>query len=261
MNFHATALIEDGAQIGDGVRIGAFCRVGPKVRLEAGVDLKSHAVIDGRTTIGARTVVHSFAVLGGPPQHLGYKGEDTALTIGADCIIREHVTMSLGTVAGRGETRVGDRCFFMAASHVAHDCVVGEHAIFANNATLGGHVTIEDFVFLGGLCAIHQHGRVGAHAFVGGCATVTTDIIPYASAIGNHACLSGLNIVGLKRRGFSRQSIHALRSAYKMLFAADGSFAERVDATAAKFCDQPEVMRVVEFIRAPDQRPLMAPRR
>jgi UDP-N-acetylglucosamine acyltransferase len=261
MRIHPTAIVEEGAALGDGVVIGPFCRVSAKARLGAGVELKSHVVVAGRTEIGARTIVHPFAALGGPPQHLGYRGEDTALRIGEDCVIREHATLNLGTPTGRGETVVGDRCFLMTGAHVAHDCLVGSDVIFANNATLGGHVVIEDFVFLGGLCAVHQFCRVGAYAFIGGCAAVPTDVIPYASATGNHAQLSGLNIVGMKRRGMSRAAIHDLRAAYRMLFAPAGSFQERVEAVASTFAHREEVMRIVRFIRTDTRRPLMAPPR
>jgi UDP-N-acetylglucosamine acyltransferase len=261
MEIHPTAIVEEGAALGAGVRIGPWCRVSANARLGEGVDLKSHVVIEGRTEIGARTRIHSFAVLGGPPQHLGYKGEDTRLRIGSDCVIREHATANIGTPTGRGETVIGEKCFLMTGAHVAHDCLVGSNVIFANNATLGGHVVIEDFVFLGGLCAIHQFCRVGAYAFIGGCAAVPTDVIPYGSATGNHATLSGLNIVGMKRRGMSRASIHDLRAAYRLLFAEDGSFQERLDAVASRFAQSEDVMRIVNFIREDTRRPLMAPPR
>ena len=261
MGIHPTAIIEEGARLADGVSVGPWCRVSSRATLAEGVELKSHVVIDGRTSLGARTVVYPFAVLGGPPQHLGYRGEDTSVRIGADCVIREHTTVNLGTVAGRGETVVGDKCFLMTGAHVAHDCVVGSNVILANNATLGGHVSVQDFVFLGGLCAIHQFCRVGAFAFIGGCAAVPTDVIPYGSANGNHATLAGLNLVGMKRRGMTRAAIHDVRAAFRMLFADDGSFQERVDGVAAAYPHSDEVMRIVNFIREDTRRPLMAPPR
>lgn len=261
MPIHSTAIVETGAQIAPGAVVGPWCRVSAGAVIGEDADLRSNVVIEGRTEIGARTVVHPFAVLGGPPQHLGYKGEDTALKIGADCVIREHATANLGTVQGRGVTVIGDKCFLMTGAHVAHDCVVGSNVIFANNATLGGHVVVEDFVFLGGLCAIHQFSRIGAYAFIGGCAAVTADVIPYGSAVGNHAELVSLNIVGLKRRGLSRAAIHSLRGAYKALFANEGTFEERIDAVARRYADSEEVMRVIGFIRQDTRRPLMAPPR
>lgn len=259
--IHPTAIVEAGAELGADVEIGPFCRVGAKVRLEGGVALASHVVVDGRTTVGARTVVHPFAILGGPPQHLGYRGEDTAAIIGADCVIREHATVNVGTPAGRGVTRVGDRCFMMAGAHVAHDCIVGDNVVFANCATLGGHVVVEEGVFLGGLSAVHQHGRVGAFAFIGGCAAVVADIIPYGSAVGNRATLEGLNLVGMKRRGMAREAINDLRAAYRGLFAPTGVFEDRVEAVAARLAHRPEAMRIIDFIRADTRRPLMAPAR
>lgn len=261
MPIHPTAIVETGAEVAEGAVVGPFCRVSAKAVIGAGAELKSHVVVEGRTTIGARTTVHSFAVLGGPPQHLGYKGEDTALKIGADCVIREHATANLGTAQGRGVTVIGDKCFLMTGAHVAHDCVVGSNVIFANNATLGGHVVVGDFVFLGGLSAIHQFSRIGAFAFIGGCAAVTADVIPYGSAVGNHAELVSLNIVGMKRRGMSRAAIHDLRGAYRALFVNEGTFEERVEAVARRYCGNEDVMRVVTFIKEDTRRPLMAPPR
>ena len=261
MRIHPTAIVEEGASLGEGVSIGAFCRVAASATLGDGVTLKSHVVIDGKTEIGARTVIHPFAVLGGPPQHLGYRGEETKLIIGEGNVIREHVTMNVGTVAGRGETRIGSNGFFMAASHVAHDCIVGDNVIMANNATLGGHVVIDEGAFLGGLCAIHQHCRVGAFAFIGGCAAVPTDVIPYGSAIGNHANLAGLNVVGLKRRGVTRAAIHDLRGAYKLLFSEGATFQERLAQVEADFGARPEVSRIIAFIKSDAPRPLMTPAR
>jgi UDP-N-acetylglucosamine acyltransferase len=259
MKVHPTAIVEDGAIIGEGVEIGPYCRIGPKVKIGPDCVFQSHVVVSGATEIGPRTVVHPFAALGGPPQHLAYRGEETRLVIGADCIIREYATMNLGAPAGRGVTTVGDRGYFMAGSHVGHDCIVGEGAIFANCATLGGHVVVGERAFLGGLCAVHQRCRIGAFAFLGGCAAVVTDVIPYASAAGNHARLIGLNIVGLKRQGMPRETIHALRGAYKTLFGPDGAFRERVQEVERRFGAIPEVARILEFVKADADRPLMTP--
>lgn len=260
MNIHPTAIVEDGAEIGADAEIGPYCVVSAGAQLGPGVVLKSHVVIDGNTSIGARTIVHAFSVLGGPPQHLSYKGEPTRLEIGADVVIREHVTMNPGTSAGGGVTRIGDRGYFMTAAHVGHDCQVGDDVIFANNATLGGHVHVGNFAFLGGLCAIHQNCRVGAYAFVGGCAAVACDIIPYASAYGNHARLGGLNVIGLKRRNMSRDSIRALREAYKLLFEAEeGTFRDRLEMVRARFAGVAEVGAVIDFIDNGASRSLMTP--
>jgi UDP-N-acetylglucosamine acyltransferase len=259
--IHPTALVSPGAQLGQDVEIGAFCTVGPKVQLGDGVRLVSHVVIEGATQIGAGSTVHPFAVLGGAPQHLAHKGEDTRLVIGERNIIREHVTMHTGTVGGGGVTKVGSDSLYMVGAHVAHDCIVGDRVTFANNATLGGHVVIGDFVFMGGLCAVHQFTRIGRYSFVGGGGVVTKDVIPYGSVWGNHAHLEGLNLVGLKRRGFSREAINALRAAYRLLFADEGTFQERLDDVAEAHADTPEVMEIVEFIRSEANRPLCLPER
>lgn len=257
--IHSTALVSKGAELADGVVVGPYCIVGSKVKLHQGVRLISHVVIDGVTEIGADTVVHPFASLGGAPQHVAYKGEETQLIIGARNLIREHVTMHTGTMLDHGVTRVGSDSLFMAASHVAHDCVVGDHVVFANNATLGGHVKVGDFVFLGGLTGVHQHTRIGRYAFTGGGAVVTKDVIPYGSAFGNHAHLEGLNLVGLKRRGFSREAINDLRATYRLLFAQEGTFQERLEDVADTYAASPEVREIVEFIRADAARPLCMP--
>ena len=259
--IHPTAIVSPGAQLGQDVEIGAFCTVGPQVQLGDGVRLVSHVVIEGATQVGAGTAVHPFAVLGGAPQHLAHKGEDTRLVIGERNIIREHVTMHAGTVGGGGVTTVGSDSLYMVGAHVAHDCVVGDRVTFANNATLGGHVVIGDFVFMGGLCAVHQFTRIGRYSFVGGGGVVTKDIIPYGSVWGNHAHLEGLNLVGLKRRGFSREAINALRAAYRLLFADEGTFQERLDDVAEAHADTPEVMEIVDFIRSEANRPLCLPER
>lgn len=257
--IHPTAQVSEGAELGEGVIVGPYSIIGPKVRLREGVRLISHVVIDGVTEVGSDTVVHPFASLGGAPQHVAYKGEETQLIIGSRNVIREHVTMHTGTMMDHGVTRVGADGLFMIASHVAHDCVVGDHVIFANNATLAGHVKIGDYVFMGGLCAVHQHTRIGRYAFVGGGAIVTKDIIPYGSVWGNHAHLEGLNLVGLKRRGFPREAINDLRATYRLLFAEEGTFQERLEDVADAYAGSSEVREIVEFIRADANRPLCMP--
>jgi UDP-N-acetylglucosamine acyltransferase len=238
---HPTAVVEDGARIGAGVRIGPFCVIGPNVDLGDACELKSHVVLAGHTTIGARTTIFPFAAIGLPPQDLKYAGEPTTLTIGADCVIREAVTMHPGTGHGTRETIVGDRCFFLANTHVAHDCRVGSNVVMTNNAMIAGHCKIGDFVILGGGVGVHQFVRVGAHAFIGGMSAVENDVIPYGMALGNRAYLAGLNIVGLRRRGFSREDIHELRRAYRLLFANEGTLAERVEDVSQEFAKYPVV--------------------
>ncbi len=257
--IHPTAIVHEGAKIGAGVEIGPFCIVGPGAVLARSVRLISHVVVEGLTEIGEHTTVHPFAVLGGAPQHLAHKGEPTRLVIGERNILREHVTMHTGTALGRGVTTVGSDGLFMVGSHVAHDCVVGDHVVFANNAAAGGHVQVGDYVFLGGLSAVHQWTRIGRHAFIGGLAAVTKDVIPYA-LVGNDAHIEGMNLVGLKRRGFSRETINDLRTAYRMLFAEEGTLQERLDDVARVFGRSAEVSEVVAFIRADGARPLCSPR-
>jgi UDP-N-acetylglucosamine acyltransferase len=253
------ALVEAGAELGEGVEIGPFCHIGAGARIGAGTKLASHVVVHGCVSIGADCRIDAFCALGGLPQDTSYKGEPTTLTIGARNTLREHVTMHRGTVRGRGETRVGDDGYFMAQTHVAHDCIVGDKVMLSQGAVIGGHVIVEDFAILGGLSAVHQRTRIGRYAFLGGLAALVQDLIPYGAAFGNHAHLQGLNLVGLKRRGFSRDQIHALRAAYRGLFEGEGVFQDRVQAVAERFADQPQVMEIVSFIRADAARPLCAP--
>ncbi len=259
--IHQSAIVAPGARLAEDVRIGPYSVIGADVTLGAGVEVASHVVIEGHTELGPGCVVHAFASLGAPPQHAGHRGERTRLMIGAGNVIREQVTMHLGTAMGRGVTRVGANGFFMVGVHVGHDCVVGDQVIMANNATLGGHVVVEDHVIMGGLSAVHQNTRIGRHAFVGGMAGVNHDVIPFGNVWGNHAHLEGLNLVGLKRRGFSREAINTLRAAYRMLFAEEGTFQERLDDTAAAYAGAAEVMEIVDFIRADSSRPLTTPKR
>lgn len=258
--IHPTAIVEDGAKLGDGVRVGPFSMVGANVVLGDGVELVSHAVVAGHTSIGARTRIFPFASIGHQPQDLKFKGELTTLTIGSDCLIREGVTMNPGTEGGGSKTVIGDRCAFLANSHVGHDCVVGNNVIFSNNVMLAGHCNVGDFVIIGGGAAVIQFARVGAHAFVGGMSGLENDLIPYGMALGNRAYLSGLNIVGLQRRGFSRNDIHDLRRAYRALFAAEGTLMERVEDVANEFKDHPIVIEILQFIRAGGKRSICTPR-
>lgn len=261
VDIHPTALVAPGAELAEGVVVGPFCIVGERVRIGPQTRLRSHVVVDGLTDIGARNDIHPFAVLGGPPQHTAYRGEDTRLAVGDDNIIREHATMNTGTVAGGGVTQVGSGGLFMIESHVGHDCMVGDSVILTKQATLGGHCQIGDFVIVGGLAAIHQHIRIGRHAMIGGLAAVVKDVIPYGSVWGNHAHLEGLNLVGLKRRGFPRDTINTLRAAYRLLFADEGTFQERLEDTVDTYAQSPEVMEIIDFIRADGSRPLCLPDR
>ncbi len=258
--IHPTAIIDPSARLGDDVSIGPFCTVGASVTLGDRVRLVSHVVIDGRTTIGADTVVYPFATLGLRPQDLKFNNEPSTLEIGSSNQIREYVTMHPGTEGGGMVTRVGNNGLFMVGAHVAHDCKIGNNVILANNATLAGHVTVGDFVIVGGLSAVHQFVRIGPFAIIGGMSGVEKDVIPFGLVKGERAHLSGLNMVGLERRGFSREDIRALRSAYRMLFAHEGTLGERIEETATHYKDQAQVEQIIAFIRAASDRPICQPK-
>jgi UDP-N-acetylglucosamine acyltransferase len=221
--------------------------------------LIAHVHVTGKTSIGPRTVIYPFASLGTPPQSVRYRGGATRLVIGADCDIREAVTMNTGTEDGGGLTEVGDHGSYMVNAHIGHDCRVGRHVVFANSATLGGHCTCGDYVFMGGLSAAHQFTRIGAHAMIAGMTGLRGDVIPFGLAIGATGRLAGLNFVGMKRRAFSRETRHAARKAYHMLFFGDGLFAERVDRVAAELGGDAAVAQIVEFVRAGHERALCQP--
>jgi UDP-N-acetylglucosamine acyltransferase len=258
-NIHPTAIIEDGAQVGQDVIIGPYCCIGGDVSLGDGTKLESHVAISGITSVGAGTHIFPFASIGHNPQDLKYHGEPSRLEIGSNNVIREHVTMNPGTEGGGLLTKVGDNCLFMMASHVAHDCQVGDSVILVNNATLGGHVEIGDFAIVGGLSAVHQFVRIGRHAMIGGCSGVENDVIPYGSIVGNRAHLSGLNLVGLKRRGFSRDVIHDLRKAYRLLFSQEGTQTERMADVSDLFPNIEPVLEILDFMGAESSRAICQP--
>ena len=258
---HPAAVVEDRASLGADVEVGAFAYVGARVKLAEGVRLLPHATVTGVTEIGARTIVHSHAVLGGGPQYRGDEGKDARLVIGADNVIREHVTMNGGSAKGGGVTRVGDRGYFMAYSHVAHDCRIGDGVTMANGVALGGHIVIEDGANIGGLAAIHQFCRIGRHAFVGGLTGVAHDVIPYGIVQGDRAVLRGLNLIGLQRRGVPRTDIHRMRAAYRFIFFGSGSVLDRAKEAAEHWADLPQVAEIVAFIRTPSKRHLCTPAR
>lgn len=257
--IHPTAIVDSSAQIADSAIVGPWAVVGPNVVLGEGVELKAHAIVQQDTTVGEGTTIHSFALVGGDPQHLGYKGETVRLEIGRNNIIREHSTLNRGTPQGTGVTILGDNCLLMTGAHIGHDCVVGNNVTMANNATLGGHAQVGDRVFLGGLCAVHQNGRVGQGAIVGGLAAVTRDVIPYGSAWGNHARLRGLNIIGLKRKGYGKDQLRRLLAFYRELFEGEGEFSTRLETVGETYGDLPEIVEILDFIRDGAKRPLCLP--
>ncbi len=254
-----TARVEDGAVIGAGAEIGPYCIIGPNVVIGENCKLVAHVSISGHTRIGAGCVISPFAALGGPPQDLSYKGEPTRLEIGEANVIREGVTMNVGTVKGGGLTRVGDRGFFMNNSHVGHDCTVGKNAIFATSATLGGHCEIGDFVYIGGLSAVHQFTRVGPQVMIGGVCGVRGDIIPFGLANGQYAVLEGLNIIGMKRRQFTKQRLATVRAFYQKLFHGPGLFEERLASVRSLVGEDPAIAEILAFIDGGKHRSLCLP--
>ena len=255
-----TARVAAGADIAADVEIGPFCVIGPQVKIGSGARLVSHVAIAGVTEIGANTVVYPFASLGTAPQSVHYHGEPTRLVIGANCQIRESVTANTGTVTGGGITTVGDDCFLMAGAHVAHDCHIGHHVIFANNSVIGGHVEIGENVFLGGHCAVHQFVRIGEGAMIGGFSAVKEDVIPYGYVVDPMGRLGGINVVGMKRRGFSKADLHVVRRAVHDMFEGEGTFAERVERVAGAAGTSPAVDKIVAFVRS-GKRPIMMMRK
>lgn len=260
MMVHPSAAIDRGAKLGEGVEIGPFAVIGPNVTLGKRVRVHSHAIVTGTTEIGEGCEIHPFAVVGGAPQDMKYKGERSELVVGPFTTIREYVSINSGTEGGGHVTRVGSHCLFLAGAHVAHDCQIGDHVLLVNNATLAGHVTVEDHAGIGGLSAVHQFVRIGAYAFVGGMSGVEGDVIPFGMVLGNRASLAGLNIVGLKRQGFDREQIHALRKAYGLLFSQQGTLQERLDDVEKMFPADAPVQRIAAFMRAKTDRSFCVPR-
>ena len=261
MNIHPTAVIAATAKIAADAFIGPYCVIDGDVTIGAGTRLVSHVVVSGHTSIGKNCTIYPFASLGSAPQDLKFKGEQSRLVIGDNNMIREHVTMNPGTEGGTMLTSVGNNGLFMVGAHVAHDCQVGNNVILANNATLGGHVEVGDHCIIGGLAAVHQFVRIGAHAIIGGMSGVEHDVIPYGSVMGERANLAGLNLVGLKRRGFDRDTIHALRGAYKMLFEDEaGTLSERTVKTREAYGSVGEVMQILGFVADKGSRSLCVPK-
>lgn len=257
--IHPTAIVEHGASLGIGVRVGPFCHVGPDAVLGDGVELIGHVTVMGATTLGRGTRVHPTAVLGGPPQSARHKGGRTTLIVGENCLIREGVTMNVGTDQSRGVTRVGNNGNFFAYSHIAHDCIVGDNVVFANNATLAGHCEVGNFVNMGGLSAAHQFVRIGDYAFIGGFSGATADVIPYGMVIGPRGKLRGLNVVGMKRSGLGRSDLLTVRKAYKAIFDPAAPVAENLERLPAELTAHPLVARIVAFLQSGGKRRFVVP--
>ena len=252
--IHPSAIVASGAQIADDVHIGPFCHVGSEAVLEAGVELVSHVVVEGATRIGAGARILPFASIGTPPQDTKYKGEPTRCELGARTLVREGCTIHRASVGGGGVTRVGAGCMLMAQAHVAHDCMVGEGVILANNVMLGGHVHVGDGAFVGGGAAVHQTVRIGRLAMVSGLAGVTNDIPPFGYVFGLPARLVGFNKIGLLRRGASRDQLRTLRVANNLLFKDPGEFAVKLAQAEERYADEPLVMEIIAFVRDSNRR-------
>lgn len=255
--IHPTALVAPGAQLGIGVDIGPFCIVGADAVLEDGVRLVSHVVVDGHTVIGPGALVYPFCTVGLAPQDLKYRGELTRCEVGARTQLREHCTIHRGTVTGTSLTRVGADCLLMAVVHVAHDCDIGDGVVIANNVVMGGHVTIGTGAVIGGSAALHQFVRIGRGAMVGGVSGVEGDVIPFGIVKGNRARLNGLNVIGLRRRGYDRARIQALHAAFRHLFFGPGVFAERLAQTREQHGVDELIDEVLTFIDGTGKRGLI----
>ncbi len=261
--IHPTAIVEDGAKIGNFCKIGPYCCVGPDVTLDDNVVLESHVVISGKTFIGKGTKVWPFASIGSDPQDLKYSGEKTSLTIGQNNLIRECVSISIGTAGGGGNTIIGNNCLFMLGSHVGHDCELGNNIIIANNSAIAGHVLIEDYVNIGGLVGVHQFCRIGEGSMIGAHAMVSKDVIPFSMIIGMRPVLSGVNLVGLKRRGYKKENIKKLVEIFSKIFDRNGkkNFHERLKALDKdEIKENTEVQKVLEFIKQESARSFVAPK-
>ena len=247
-NIHPSAIVDENANIDPSTEIGAFCVIGPRVTIGPNCKIHSHVVIEGRTTIGSDCEIFSFACLGKAPQHLRYAGEDSELIIGHNNIIREHVTMHIGTKIDNMKTVVGNHGMFMASSHVAHDCIVGDHFILAQNAALGGHCKVADNVYFGAYSAAHQNVRIGHGAMIGGLTAVIDDVIPFGCLVGERAKLQGLNVIGMRRRGMDKSEVRLINKAFQDLFKGAGSFEENLAKVKADYAGNDAVGDIIQFI-------------
>ncbi len=246
---HRTAVVDPAAQIGEGVQVGPYAVIGPHVVLRDGVVVGAHAVIDGHVTIGEGTQISSFSSIGLPPQDVHYHEEPTRVEIGRHCAVREYVSIHRGTESGGGLTRVGDHCMIMAYSHVAHDCRVEDHVIMANGATLAGHVEVQEYAVIGGLTAVHQFARIGRNAFIGGASAVSMDVVPFASAAGNRTKIIGVNVVGLRRNGFSEEQITTIRRLHRLIFRSNLRMEQAIEEIERQGAHTSEVQCILEFLQ------------
>lgn len=259
--IHPTAIVDKNARIGSSCHIGPFSIIGEKVEICDNVEVKSHAVIEGRTRIGEGCIIYPFVTIGAAPQDLKYKGEDAEVIIGSNNTFREHVTVHIGTETGNMVTKIGNGCLFMIGTHIAHDCIIGNNVIMANNATLAGHVEVGDNTIIGGLVGIHQFVKIGESAMIGGVSGIERDVIPFGMAYGSRASLRGLNLLGLKRRNFPQEEILRAIEGYKMLFLSEGSLEERVIKVREKFAASEIIAKILIFIENAGKRSICMPQK
>ncbi|HZR66062.1 MAG TPA: acyl-ACP--UDP-N-acetylglucosamine O-acyltransferase [Terriglobales bacterium] len=254
MSVHPTAIIDPAAKVHPTCKIGPYCTIGPGVKLGENCELISHVVIEGPTTIGSGNRFFPFSSIGLAPQDLTYKGEPTRLEMGNNNVVREFVTLNRGTVKGGGLTKIGSNNLIMAYTHVAHDCLIGDNTILANAATLGGHVTVEDWAVVGALCPVHQFVRIGAHSYIGGGTTITRDVLPFsktAAERGTHAY--GLNSVGLERRGFSKERIRKIHHAYKVLLVSKLNTSQALEKLKSEADRGEDVEMLIRFVESSER--------
>ena len=261
INKHHTSIISEKAVLGSNITIGPYCIINENVKIGNNVNLKAHVYIDGNTTIGDNCTFFPYCSIGTSPQDLKYRGEKSILKIGNNNIFREYVTVNPGTEGGGLKTKIGNNCLFMISSHIAHDCKIGNNVIMVNNASLAGHVILEDYAIMGALSGAHQFCRIGKKSMIGGLSGVDSDVIPYGTVIGNRAYLSGLNIIGLKRRGFSKDIIQDLRKAYGLLFSSqEGIFSDRIREVSEEFLDNEPIQEIVQFLKSEKSRSICKPK-
>jgi len=256
--IHKTAIIDSKAKISTNVKIGPYATIGPNVEIGENTLIQSHVNITGNTTIGKGNKLYSFASIGSDPQDLKYKGEETTLLIGDNNTIREHVTINTGTVQGGGVTKIGNNNLIMIGAHIAHDCIMGNNIVMANNTAIAGHAEIEDFVIIGAKCGVQQFTRIGKRAMIGGMTGVLRDVIPYGLSTGNRNYLNGINVVGLRRDKVSNKDILGLTDAYKEIFKTE-VLSENLKNLNGKYTDNPLVKDVLDFINKDKKRPICTP--
>ena len=256
--IHKTAIIDSKAKISTNVEIGPYATIGPNVEIGENTLIQSHVNITGNTTIGKGNKLYSFASIGSDPQDLKYKGEETTLLIGDNNTIREHVTINTGTVQGGGITKIGNNNLIMIGAHIAHDCIIGNNIVMANNTAIAGHAEIEDFVIIGAKCGVQQFTRIGKMAMIGGMTGVLRDVIPYGLSTGNRNYLNGINVVGLRRDKVSNKDILGLTDAYKEIFKTE-VLSENLKNLNGKYTDNPLVKDVLDFINKDKKRPICTP--